>query len=640
MNAADALYYETARGEKVRFDNTQSRQVRIDSAFNANSNATFNATKRPEQLARSVNQNDLARYRQISAALEGDVLGTHLVGANAAADFDSQTKVLGKKFGSYFTSIPATQELYDRLFQLTATNHISKDVDAIIAGLSALNLRGDTDLVTDVVERMLDSNQIQLGTHASQSLANFCMFTTKDSDPFLRRFGKYINLETARVYNEGQSKPKRRNTTLSLKEYITGEYAEYDDDGNLVEGKGRSKLSLSQLVEGTPIDKIERTYFDNMATRVRSAYVRPGDNDPEAIKAFKKKMGDIEIAMAPAYISAMLKYGSGSEQIVNGAADLTGLKRGKDNTWEPRWLDPKDPYYGVGQDFFTQRVKNYLKWQTPSQILALRTDVFYPIVEALGLDYVKNLEEHIAHPEDPDHPDPISKIAAGLLDTMNPEDRPVSEIPDWYYQSPEAIQDTDSDEEKERKKKANEELAKRKKAFRDKFAKVSFMDILFKNKTLDQVMTSRRSGVTAGTKASVRDFLGLDSEDFVDDYRDSINERRLKHRKERKRRREHPEERPEEEEVPSEPPSETGDSDRRPILDSEERAQLKESLRQAFYADPESESFYEDCIGELNRFGLYEIIDQVQDHHGRNSTESNEALLEFILDCIDDDSNF
>ena len=640
MEAADALYYETARGEKVRFDNTRSRQERIDAAFNANSAATFNATKRPEQLARSVNTRDLARYQQISSALEGDVMGTHLVGANAAADFDSQTKVFGKKFGSYFTAIPATQELYDRLEQLTATDHISKDIDPIIAGLTALNMRGDTDLVTDIVERMLDSKQIQLGTHASQSLSNFCMFTAKDSDPFLRRFGKYINLETARVFNEGQSKPKRRNTTLSLDEYITGRYDEYDEFGRLIAGKGRSKLSLSQLVEGTPVDKIERTYFDNMAARVRSAYVQPGSTDPEGIKAFKEKMSEIETAMAPAYISAMLKYGSGSEQIVNGAADLTGLKRGKDG-WERRWLDPKDPYYGVGQDFFVERVKHYLKWQTPSQILGLRTDVFYPIVEALGLDYVSQLEQHIAHPDDPEHPDPITKISPDLLATMQPEDRPASEIPDWYYQPPEEILDTDSEEEKERKKKDNDKLAKRKKAFRDKLAKASFMDILFRNKTLDQIMTSRRSGVTAGTKASVRDFLGLDSEDFVDDYRDEINERHRKHREKREERKraareeEHPEE-----EAPVEPGSETGDSSRAPILDAEERAQLKEALSQAFYADPEGESFYEDCISELSRFGLYEIVDQVRDHHERNSSESNEALLDFILRCIDYDSNF
>ena len=640
MNAADALYYETARGEKVRFDNTQSRQDRINAAFDANSNAIFNANRRAEELARTVNYNDLARYQQISSALEGDVMGTHLVGANAAADFDSQTKVIGKKFSSYFTAIPATQELYDRLYQLTATDHIAKDIDPILTGLTALNLRGDTDLVTDVVERMLDSKQIQLGTHASQSLANFCMFTAKDSDPFLRRFGKYINLETARVFNEGQSKPKRKNTTLSLNEYITGRYDEYDEFGRLVEGTGKSKLSLSQLVEGTPLDKIERTYFDNMAARVRNAYVRPGSDNPEAIEAFKKKMSEIESAMAPAYISAMLKYGSGSEQIVNGAADLTGLKRGKNGTWEQRWLDPKDPFYGVGQEFFTERVKHYLKWQTPSQILGLRTDVFYPIVETLGADYISQLEQHLAHPDNPDYPDPVTKISPNLLETMPPEDRPVSEIPAWYYQAPEEILDTDSEEEKKRKEEDNEKLAKRKKAFRDKLAKVSFMDILFRNKTLDQVMTSRRSGVTAGTKASVRDFLGLDSEDFVDDYRDEINERRRKHREDRKRRKEHPEEELPPEEAPAEPGSETVDGGREPILDADERSQLKEAINQAYYTDPEGESFYEDCISELNRFGLYEIIDQVRDHHERNSSESNEALLDFILRCIDDDSNF
>ena len=643
MNAADALYYETSRAEKVRFDNAQSRQDRINAAFNANSNAQFNATKRAEQLARSVNYQDLARYNQISSTLEGDLMGTHLVGANAAADFDSQSKVLGKKFSSYFSYLPPTQELYDRLFQLTNTNHIAKDIDPILSGMTALNMRGDTDLVTDVVERMLKTNQIRLGTHAAQSLANFCMFTTKDSDVFLRRFGKYINLETARVYNEGQSKGKRQNDILSMDEYITGVYDEYDENGNLVAGAGKSKLSLSQLVEGTPIDKIERTYFDNMATRVRNAFVKNDENGnptPESLAAFKQKMSQIETAMAPAYISAMLKFASGSEQIVNGAADLTGLKRGKDGSWERREDKDGDPYSGVGRDFFTERVKHYLKWQTPSQILGLRTDVFAPIVEALGIDYTTQLEAHL---RDPEHvPDPIESISPELLERLAPEDRPITELPDWYGSGDEKIQDSDSEEEKRNKKERN---AKRKK-LRDKLAKVSFMDILFKNKTLDQVMTSRRSGAANAAKASVRDFLGLDNEDFVDDYRDDVNEKRRQHREERKRqkeeeRRERPLEEEEEETEAPEPGSEAGDAGREPILDAEERAQLKESLTQAYYANPDGEAFYEDAIAELERFGLYEVVDQVRDHHERNASfESNEALLEFILRCLDDDSNF
>ena len=645
MLAADSLYYETARQEKIRFDNTQSRQDRINAAFNANSNAHFNATKRTEELARSVNYQDLARYQQINSKLEGDLMGTHLVGANAAADFDSQTKLLGKKFSSYFSYLPPTQELYDRLFQLTSTNHIPKDIDPILSGMAALNMRGDTDLVTDVVERMLKTRQIRLGTHASQSLANFCMFTTKDSDVFLRRFGKYINLETARVYNEGQSKGKRKNDILSLDEYITGVYDEYDENGNLIPNSGASKLSLSQLVEGTPLDKIERTYFDNMATRVRNAFVKTdADGNPtaESLEDFKNKMKQIETAMAPAYISAMLKYASGSEQIVNGSADLTGLKKGKDGKWEARWLKKGDPYYGVGQDFFTERVKNYLKWQTPSQILGLRTDVFVPIVEALGNDYAERLMEYRDDPEH--HENPLEKISKELLERMDPKDRPVEELPEWYGNGDEKIEDTDSEQTKQDKKDRNEKRAK----LRKKLAKVAFMDLLFKNKTLDQVMTSRRSGAANAAKASVRDFLGLDNEDFVDDYRDEVNQRRREHREERKAQKEAErrrntqlfEEEEEEETEAPEPGSETGDADRAPILDLEERNQLKESLTQAFYANPDGDAFYEDAISELERFGLHDIIDQVRDHHERNSYESNEALLDFILSCLDDDSNF
>ncbi len=633
MEASDELYYETARGEKVRFDNTQSRQDRINAALNANSNAAFNATRRAQELARTVNAADLERYKRISTALEGDVLGTHLVGANAASDLGNQTAVMGKKFSTYFQSIPPTQELYDRLFQLTGTDHISKDIDPIIAGLTALNMRGDTDLVTNVVERMLETQQIRLGTHASQSLANFCMFTAKDTDVFLRRFGKYINLETARVYNEGQSKPKRKNDILTMNEYITGSYDEYDADGNLVPGDGKSKLSLAQLVEGTSLDGVERTYFDNMATRIRNAYVhRNGDNppDPDELAAFKAKMTDIENAMAPAFISAMLKYPSGSEPMVNGAADLTGYKR-KGKSYIPRWEDPDDPYYGVGLEFFAKRVRNYLGWQTPQQILSLRTDVFYPIIENLADDYARRIK---AHEEDPENnPDPADEIAPELKKIV---DVPESDVPEWF--TPKEIGRDDSPEEKARKKAWNDAHAEERTALRKKFAKIAFMDLLFKNNTLDQIMTSRRSGAANAAKRAVRDFLGLDSDDFVEDYRDDSNERKKKHRIERQRRREHPEEFPEEE--TTEAHSETGESDFPPIYDADGREFLRETFRQMFNDDPESEDFYAEAFDELVARGLDLASEKLRDYYERNPHISNRDLLEFILGLLDDDENF
>jgi hypothetical protein len=151
-------------------------------------------------------------------------------------------------------------------------------------------------------------------------------------------------------------------------------------------------------------------------------------------------------------------------------------------------------------------------------------------------------------------------------------------------------------------------------------------------------MTSRRSGAANAAKRAVRDFLGLDSDDFVEDYRDDSNERKKKHRIERQRRREHPEEFPEEE--TTEAHSETGESDFPPIYDADGREFLRETFRQMFNDDPESEDFYAEAFDELVARGLDLASEKLRDYYERNPHISNRDLLEFILGLLDDDENF
>ncbi len=628
MNASDSLYYETTRAEKVRFDNIQSRQDRIDAAFNANSNARFNATRRLNQPPRSVNHQDLSRYRQINAALEGDLMGTHLVGANASADFSTQTAILGKKFNTYFSSLPPTQELYDRLFQLTSTNHIAKDIDPILVGLKALNLRGDTDLVTNVMRRIVETQQIKLGTHASQAIANFCMFDVKDSDVLLRRYGKYINLETARVFNEDQSKGKRKNDTLTFKEYITGEYDEYDDRGILVHNAGKSKLSVASLLMGTSLDGAERTTFENLDANLRLAYTDAnGQVDYEALK---KKRNEVNNAMLPAIISAALKYPSGSEQGINLASYITGLKLNADGTYTKRWEKEGDPLYGLDQDYFASFVKAYLSAQVPNQITSLRTDTFNPITEILADDYIAQLRRHQADPEH--NPDP----ASALPDSA---DVPPSDLPDILNQQPERILETDTPAEKEAKRARNKQLAARKKQARDRYAKANFTGVLHKANTLGPIIRSLASGSVGGAKRVVRDFLGVNDQDpftilYKDELRDIRNEAI---RRARARRQGQPEET---EETPPEPASETDGGT--PYYEELDREGLQDQYRD--WAEnnhyDNSRQFVEAVTADLESRGYDEEAQILRDYYARNQALTIPELINIITEILDDSSNF
>ena len=220
--AADMLFVEQARAEKIDHDNAKGRYERFEDAMNAHQDrehAKKEGYKKHEMLT-PFDTRDKAeeRYKTISSIMGGNIENINYAGAAASASYGTQIKVVSEKYRKYFEMLPPTRDVEYRLQELTKDPHSSDYIDAITSGLRVLNQRGDTDLVRKrMIEAMADDKLI-LGTHASQTLASFLMFEVKDNDPALRRFGKYINLETARIYNHGE----RQKMSVDLKEFVKG----------------------------------------------------------------------------------------------------------------------------------------------------------------------------------------------------------------------------------------------------------------------------------------------------------------------------------------------------------------------------------------------------------------------------------
>ena len=472
-DAADDFYIEAARGEMIARDNAESRHERFEAALTAHSQSSL--------YGRQVDAEALSRYKRISGIMDGNTEYTHYAGAYAANAHAIQDKIIDGKFTNYFDYIPATQEVVNRLKDLTNAHMSSQYIDSIVMGMRTLSLRGDTDLIKATIDDVLKDGQIQLGTHASQSLANFLMFDVNNKDPLLRRYGKFINLETARAFNETpKGVPSRINRTLTFDEYITGKFQEYDPatDTYFTDNVKRDAVIL---MEGTSLDGVERTAYDNMDASLRKAYTNPetGEVDYEGLM---KRRGEIYNSLLPAFISAALKYPSGSEQIQNQASWLTGyrLKKGK---WTKRWMDADDPLYGLDEAHFKKQTDIFVEAQTSGQILNLRTDLLLPLIESFADEREAEL------------------VAAGELAT------------DW---------DKDLSEDE-------------RKAARNEHAKEKFQALLDKKGNLELIYKSRRSGAALGSKAQVRDMLDLNDDAKITKYNFKKAAERKKRQEEIKR---------------------------------------------------------------------------------------------------------
>lgn len=505
VNASDMLKAEQARTERINYENAVGFHKRMEEAMNAHMDERFrnlkdgdgnllfddngNIIERSKYMPHfdSVTSKEylesLARYTGMKEIMEGSLQDVQYVAATAAQAYDVQAKAVMTKFQKYFELVPPTRDVQLRLqeFSIDPNKKAVENIDAIIAGLRIINMRGDTDIVQGILDDVLDEG-VDLGTHASQSLASFLMFDVKDNDPFLRRFGKYINLETAAVYNSH----KRKQTKVTFDEYITGEYEKASEDES-----GMAKRPMKILMEGTSLDNVERTAYRNFDERLKKAYRRKGENgeDELDVEGYLAKRDEIQTAIGPQFISASLKYLSGSEQLKSAVKFLTGYdeKDGElkaawdDKIWEDSDATLNDAQKKEVEEYYRKKVQGYFKDQTPAQILGMRSDYKNPITEHMTKAW---LEEH---------PDEAREYNAKM-----------AEIQTMYGDLP----------ADEAAKKRKMDIAKLKAEITGKQVRSQ----LSKSGKLKQIYSTRRSGAANNAKDWMRDWLNLDDETEINRY--------------------------------------------------------------------------------------------------------------------------
>ena len=522
--ASDRLKIEKARGEIIEYENAVGFHKRMEGAINAHmddkygykKNENGEKTKRDDYRFHFTDNNAAAearaRYSAMNRIMEGNELNTQYAAATAAASYDTQKKIVETKMGKYFELTPPTRDVEYRLGELTKSANAISNIDSIIAGMRVLNQRGDTDLLKQQLDNVLNRG-VELGTHASQSLASFLMFEVKDNDPFLRRFGKYINLETARAYNKNE----RQVMNVTYDEYIKGYH---DGEAGLVNDKnptGRmyAKKGMRQLVEGTSLDSIERTALSNLDDSLKKAYGYDENDSSKKwdVAGWLKKREEIQTAFEPAFLSASLKWLSGSEQISSGVKFWTGYeqKQKKDSEGNAVVDDNGNPMYewtSVWNDkafaghedevekYFRRKTHDYINDQTTGQILGMRTDYREPIVEHLVNMYLEDGDE----------------------DEVNEKKRK-------YEEAKAEIQTRYADEKPSvAKKKRDADLTKLKREMTGE----QLRKILDKTGKLEQIYTTRRSGAANNAKDWLRKMLNLDDKNAIYEYLDSKDARRKK----------------------------------------------------------------------------------------------------------------
>lgn len=532
VRAADSAFAEKMRAEKIEYDNAEGRHRRFEEAINAHFDDVHGELRDEKgnliYKAHDIKDREEARsrYDSLKQIMEGNVQDVHYAVAGAAQAYDTQAKIVMTKYQKYFELTPPTKDVEYRLGELTIRtaeelkNGIlaSNYIDAIIPGLRILNQRGDTDLVKAQLDNLLDKGLgggIKLGTHASQSLASFLMFEVKDNDPALRRFGKYINLETARAYNENDRKVMDVTYDEYIKGYHDGEPATADNPT----GRMYAKKDMKKLVEGTSLDNIERTALSNLDDSLKRAYgYKKGMNGEQwDVDGYLRKREEVQTSFEPAFLSASLKWLSGSEQINSGVKFWTGydLKQQKGDNGQILTDENGDPVYGLTpvwsgkefsghekevEDYYRRKTYDYFKDQTTGQVLGMRTDYRDPTVEHLVKMYLED----------------------------SSEDETSAERKEWYANAEAEIQGRYSDENIEvANKKRGDDMKKLKR----EVAGRQLRKILDKTGKLEQIYNTRRSGASNNAKDWLRQMLNLDDKDEIYRYLDQ-KEQELKKKKE------------------------------------------------------------------------------------------------------------
>lgn len=395
VRASDELKMELARGAKIEYDNAKSYHDRITDALNAHNDDEIIKSGVKNRLLHGVldvngGGENLERYNRMKNIMEGEVVDTHFIAADAAHTFNANAQIVRGKFKDYFDLTVPTQDVVNRMNELTMSNRQSKDIDLIISGLRTLNSRGDTDLMRQQLTNVLDSGDIKLGTYASQSVASFLMFDVKGSDPFMRRFGKYINLETARMYDDEEEgkEPRRNKKSVSMAEYIEGHYDEEDENGNVVQRD--SKRSMRDLLTGTSFKDMERTAIKNMTETIRKYSVNPDTKEFDMDKFIENENKAWE-AIMPNIISDQFSFLSGSEQIVALGKGLTGMDSKGNFDWkgifgkeiaENLTAEQKEKYF---DNMTKKRTSKFLEGQVPVQIAKTKSDILNAVLNHYAL---------------------------------------------------------------------------------------------------------------------------------------------------------------------------------------------------------------------------------------------------------------
>lgn len=502
MNASDFLKAERARGAKIEYENAEGYHNRMENAMNAHMDYVHGYKRNPNTGEYELDSNGnrirrddyrfhemtggdtlntaAMRYGRLLNTMEGSETDVQNAAADAAINYNSQRKLLESRHDIYRQLTPPTKDDMYRLEELTKRKDAAKHIDEIIPGLRVLNQRGDTDLVAEQIMNVLNSEEgVKLGTHASQAISSFLMFEMKDTDPFLRRYGKYINLETARAYN----KNKRQNLRLSLDEYLLGEYEDWDKNDPSARFIDKPKRSVVELMEGTPVDKIERTAygsFDNML--INACRGEDGNID---VKKYLARRKEVQGSINSAFISASKKYATGSEPMVNAVKFWTGY--GANGV--ARWEDPEDPLYGSeeAKKYFRElTLDNYIRKLTASEVLGLRSD------------YKTPLGNHLADAYEDAETDDWEDVDRKEHDELSQK---MAEIQTRYG-------NLSADEAEQRR-------AADRKNVRREMAGAEIRRILRSEGTLGQVFNMRKNSSASNAKKFVRDWLLLDDETRV-----------------------------------------------------------------------------------------------------------------------------
>lgn len=410
--ASDSLKMEMARGAKIDYENTAGYYNRVKMANYAHTDdEALRAGDDQHQMhagALDRDGNNLARYESMRRTMDGKVEDIGYILADAAHNYESQSQIVKGKFRSHFDNIEATQDVVNELNVLTKNASANKYIDPIIAGVRTLNTRGDTDLAWTQIDNVLRSGSVQIGSHAMQSIANYCMFDVGSNDPAMRRFGKYINLETAKMFNADDPANRRTRRDISLYEFINGEYIDRDEEGHVIyndDGQPvirKTKKPAQVLLKGTSYKDMERTAIATMENMIRAGSVdlTLDENGNEVAtfnyEKFKKNEEDIWDAILPNVIGDHFSFLSGSEQILAMGKGITGISV-KDHgfDWEgifgkdiARQLTPEQK-----RDYIktlNKRTKKFLGGQVPSQIARTKSDMLesvrnqYALQEALN----------------------------------------------------------------------------------------------------------------------------------------------------------------------------------------------------------------------------------------------------------------